>query len=96
MDECHLIDMPSKSGEEIAHKAPTAAVLPERPGRRHALPRPRGEELQAAIRVKRHAGAAKELWFVIEGIDMTHAPRAEDLDHPLRPGGKHRGPRFER
>ena len=92
MEEGDRVDMLGQAREEIAYPAAALPVLPERPGRRHALPRPRGEELELPIGVKRHAGTTGKLRLVVERVDVAHPPRTEDLDHRRRPCGKHRRP----
>ena len=88
MEEGDRIDMPGQAREQIAHPPAAFPVLPERPSRRHALPRPRGEKLELPIGIKRHAGPTNKLRLVVKRVDVAHPPRTEDLDH-------RRGPRLK-
>ena len=96
MDEGHLINVAGELRQQIAHPAAALAVLPEGPVALLAVARLRGKELHVAGRVERRAIPLHEVGLVVERVEMREAAGAEDVDHRLRLGRKHRWLRGER
>ena len=96
MDERHLIDVAGELRQQVADPAAALAVLPEGPIALLAVPRLRGEELHVAGRVERRAIPLHELGLVVKRVEVREAAGAEDVDHRLRLGRKHRWLRGQR
>lgn len=84
VDKGEVIDFGREFGEEIADPATAVAMLAKLPPRLLAVAGLGREELQFAIGIEGFALTLFELRFVVPGIDMGKAARAEDLDY--RPG----------
>ena len=63
-------------------------MLTEFPKTRLAVARLGGEELKFSSRVKGGAGTPFKFRFVVEGVDVAQATRAEDLDDSFGSGWK--------
>ncbi len=87
VNEAHLVHALGKFREEIADPATALTVLSEGPIAALAIAGLRSEEGEFAISIEGLALALREFRLVVEGVQMTHATGAKDLDNSLRRGG---------